>query len=82
MHTVGEIQKTYICPSFDPCHLSAEKAQQGETSYLFLNLALSWFPFSQLQPRQRPILNQNKEIRMKDDCSVLESLCLCLGRGI
>ena len=33
--------------------------------------AKAWFPLSQLRPRQRPILSQNKAISVKDDCSTL-----------
>ena len=38
----------------------------------------AWFPLSQLQPRQRRISSQNKAICVKDDCSTLKSLCLCV----
>ena len=31
----------------------------------------TWFPLSQLPPRQRPISSQNKAIGVKDDCSTL-----------
>ena len=31
----------------------------------------AWFPLSQLRPRQRPILSENKPISVKDDSSTL-----------
>ena len=44
-----------------------------------------WFPLSQLRPRQRPILSQNKAISVKDEgwpLNLIIALFLCRGRGI
>ena len=41
-------------------------------------IAKAWFPLSQLRPRERPILSQNKAVSGKDDCSTTKSLCFCV----
>ena len=61
-HNLGHLAKWQRKGCFIPLHPSS-------ILQLCCQELSDWFPLSQLRPRQRPVLSQNKAISMKNDCS-------------